>query len=195
MGFSRRGIRAIRRRTTMGNAPEGQPEPDRDCIGDGTAGSAGTDRVRPGVGVGSDRSPDHVPQLHRALSEAAADLDAVEDRLSTLFDRTEDAGGRRRSRSSRTAPSAEAAPAARADDDDDILELFADGDVGATDDDTRPGDAVADRSQVIGDYEDDIAGAFAELDAALAAEEPDEPARAKRRMFRRRANGASTAKG
>ena len=36
-----------------------------------------------------DRPPDHVPQLHRAMSEAAADLEAVDDRLSTLFERTE----------------------------------------------------------------------------------------------------------
>ena len=42
------------------------------------------DRVRP---------PDHVPQLHRAMSEAAEDLDAVEDRLSTLFERTEGPAG------------------------------------------------------------------------------------------------------
>ena len=38
------------------------------------------------------RPPDHVPQLHRAMAEAAADLDAVEDRLSTLFERTEGPG-------------------------------------------------------------------------------------------------------
>ena len=41
---------------------------------------------------------------------------------------------------------------------------------------------------IIGEYEDDIGGEFAALDAELAAEEPDEPAgKTKRRKFGRRA--------
>ncbi len=50
----------------------------------------------------------------------------------------------------------------------------------------------ADRMAIIGEYEDDIGGDFAELDAELAAEEPDEPAgKAKRRKFGRRAKGTT----
>ncbi|HVT41365.1 MAG TPA: DUF2510 domain-containing protein, partial [Acidimicrobiales bacterium] len=55
-------------------------------------GSAWTDRVRPSEApVASPpvaRPPEHVPQLHRALAEATTDIDAVEDRLSDLFERT-----------------------------------------------------------------------------------------------------------
>ena len=57
-------------------------------------GAGWTDEMGPG-GMGAEldadfeRPAEHVPQLHRAMSEAAADLEAVDDRLSTLFDRTE----------------------------------------------------------------------------------------------------------
>ena len=37
------------------------------------------------------RLPDHVPELQRALADATADIDEVEDRLSTLFERTDGA--------------------------------------------------------------------------------------------------------
>jgi len=48
-----------------------------------------TDQVRPdGVGAPRVRLPEHVPELQRALAAATADIDAVEDRLSVLFDRT-----------------------------------------------------------------------------------------------------------
>ena len=52
---------------------------------------------------------------------------------------------------------------------------------------------VADRMAIIGEYEDDIGGDFAALDAELAAEKPDGPAEPKRRMFRRRAKGTTAA--
>ena len=48
-------------------------------------------------------------------------------------------------------------------------------------------------SAIIGEYEDDIGGDFAELDAELAAEEPDEPAggKVKRRRFGRRSRATA----
>jgi len=170
--------------------------------------SWGADEVRPGeTDVDLGRPPDHVPQLHKAMSEAAADLDAVEDRLSTLFDRTEGPG---RGEGPRTTP----APVSTVDDDadadaeDDLLDLFdevdGDGDVGdAHDDQGRLAPVVTDRMAIIGEYENDIGGAFAELDAQLAAEEPDEPGgkgakggKGKhRKKFGRRSKGTSAARG
>jgi hypothetical protein len=90
---------------------------------------------------------------------------------------------------------------AAADDDhdaDDLFDLFEDGEVEEADDDAgiaQPAPApVADRRAIIGEYEDDIGGDFAALDAELAAEEPDGPAEPKRRMFRRRAKGTTAAR-
>ena len=59
---------------------------------------------------------------------------------------------------------------------------------------------VTDRMAIIGEYEDDIGGAFAELDAELAAEEPDEPGGKSgkgkhRKKFGRRSKGTSAARG
>ena len=51
-------------------------------------GSDWTDRVRPAGKARTLRLPDHVPELQRALAGATADIDAVEDRLSAMFDRT-----------------------------------------------------------------------------------------------------------
>ncbi|MFZ0250532.1 MAG: hypothetical protein WAL61_11360, partial [Acidimicrobiales bacterium] len=52
------------------------------------------DRVDGVVGAdGAHGEPDHSPQLHRALSAAMSDLDAMDDRISTLFDRSDDATG------------------------------------------------------------------------------------------------------
>jgi hypothetical protein len=156
--------------------------------------------------LGQGRRPDHVPQLHRAMSEATADLDAVEDRLSTLFDR--DGGSGRHeavtAREPRTAvPGGMAEHGAVAgggfdDGDDELLDLFADEDAveGAAADDLGLAEpVVADRRAIIGEYEDDIGGEFAELDAELAAEDPDQPTgKGRRRMFRRRATGTAAAR-
>jgi hypothetical protein len=191
----------------MADAAEWGADSKRDDQEGSWDGDAWTDEVRPG-GSGADfgRSPDHVPQLHRAMSEAAEDLDAVEDRLSMLFDRTEGPGPGSATRPASTQRStlypefAAGAGTTGADDDaaaaDDILDLFEDGDgeVGDTDDDVsieQP--VVADRMAIIGEYEDDIGGDFAALDAELAAEEPDGPAEPKRRMFGRRAKGTTAA--
>ena len=84
---------------------------------------------------------EHVPELQRALAAATADIDAVEDRLSTLFDRAD-------------------SPAAAS---------------------TTP---IASVGQDTDDPDGD--DAFAALDAALAAEEAEEPETSKRGLFRRR---------
>ena len=55
-------------------------------------GSDWTDRVRPAGKARSLRLPEHVPELQRALAGATADIDEVEDRLSTLFDRADEPG-------------------------------------------------------------------------------------------------------
>ena len=171
----------------MANGAGWRPDPDPDLDGDVDPthprqerywdGSLWSDRVRPAGSAGpADRAADHVPQLHRALSAAVDDLDAVDDQISTLFDRTE---GER--------------PRPRPADADDLIELFADDDV-ATDDDEDTSDdvpAVVDRRDVISEYEELTSGTYADLDAELAAEEPDQPTKTKRRMFRRRAKGTT----
>ncbi|HEY5384486.1 MAG TPA: hypothetical protein VIJ56_04565 [Acidimicrobiales bacterium] len=196
----------------MADAAEWEADSKRDDQEGSRDGDAWTDEVGPGgsdePGADFDRPPDHVPQLHRAMSEAAEDLDAVEDRLSTLFDRTEGPGPGSATRPASTQRStlhpefaAGAGTTGAADDeddaaaDDDILDLFEDDEVGDTDDDVRTEEPiVADRRAIIGEYEDDIGGDFAELDAELAAEEPDGPAEPKRRMFGRRAKGTTAAR-
>jgi hypothetical protein len=171
----------------MANAAGWQPDPDPECRDQERywTGSAWTDRVRPVGSAGpADRAPDHVPQLHQAMSAAAADLDAVDDRISTLFERTEEP------RPVGTTPPTKAAAT---DAGDDIIELFEDGDVAATDDDRSDGAVVIDRKDVISEYEELTSGTFADLDAELAAEEPDQIGKAKRSMFRRRAKGTTAA--
>ena len=147
-------------------------------------GSAWTDRVRPAGRSRSLRLPEHVPELQRALAAATADIDAVEDRLSTMFERTDGAGCRR------------ARPRHRAEPHDD-RDVFAEAD-------TEAGRGQRERrrrrARGAGPYgcggslregQDDEA--FAELNAALASEEPerrgaDEPeesGKPKRGLFRR----------
>ena len=75
----------------MADAPGWKPDPEREDQERYWSGSAWTDRVRPAGKAGSLHVPEHVPHLHRALSAATADIDAVEDRLSVLFERTEGA--------------------------------------------------------------------------------------------------------
>ena len=118
----------------------------------GDSESAGADGARPPGSGGSSGVPEHGPQLHRALVAATTGIDAVEDRLSTLFARTD---------GDSTASSGSSVP----------LQVRPDQDV--VDDDVRL-------------RHDETAAAFAELDAALASEEPDEPNPARRTFFRRR---------
>jgi hypothetical protein len=198
-GVFSEGDPSNRRRTTMDDAAGWQPDPgldpdagdrERPWEGDGL-GDAWADEVRP---------PDHVPQLHKAMSEAAEDLGAVEDRLSTLFERTEGPGPeplqRKISPTEGTGAVTGTAAAAAPAGDDEIFDLFEDGESDEADDDVGIAEpVVTDRRAIIGEYEDDIGGDFAELDAELAAEEPDEPAgKGKRRKFRRRAKGPTAAR-
>jgi hypothetical protein len=139
------------------------------------------DRQRPPGKSGPPRVPEHGPQLHKALAAATADLDAVEDRLSTLFERTE---GVPTPRSSRIVPARPPVPLR--DDGDDIIELFEPGDVNVDEaDDVTAAGAVTPHRE-LSDEEGTADGAFARLDADLAAETPDEPVATKRRLFRRR---------
>jgi hypothetical protein len=195
----------------MADAAEWRADPGRDDQEGFWDRDAWTDEVRAGgtPGFGSDRTAEHVPLLHRAMSEAAEDLDAVEDRLSTLFERTEGPGQGSEPRPASTQRSTlhpelaagtgtTASAAADVAADDDIFDFFEDGEVEEADDDdvgfAQPATAVADRMAIIGEYEDDIGGDFAALDAELAAEEPDGPAEPKRRMFGRRAKGTTAAR-
>jgi hypothetical protein len=177
----------------MADAPAWKPDPERDDQERYWSGSAWTDRVRPAGKAGSLHVPEHVPHLHRALSAATADIDAVEDRLSVLFERTDGA------RAGGSAASASVSPAAsavsRAEpvvDDDEVLDLYGDEDENEVVDEGQGAthDEFAGRTDAGGASDTDVDedGAFAELDAALAAEEPDEPeqARPQRKLFRRR---------
>jgi hypothetical protein len=148
---------------TIADAPGWLPDPEVAGQERYWNGTAWTDRVRlAGTGEAS-RLPEHVPDLHRALAAATADIDEVEDRLSLLFERTDDAGGR-----------------------------------GAADRAMSPGTTPTGGRDVGGGAGADAD--FAELDAALAAEQADQPdeagkGTAKRRMFGRRAKGSTTAPG
>ena len=73
----------------MDKGPGWRPVPERADQERYWSGSDWTDRVRPaGKGRSSLHLPEHVPELQRALAAATADIDAVEDRLSAMFDRT-----------------------------------------------------------------------------------------------------------
>jgi hypothetical protein len=175
--------------------------------------SSWTDRVRPAgsAGPADDGASDHVPQLHRAMSAAAADLDAVDDRISTLFERAEGSrpgGTAPRVRAGAGAGAAGAgatttgvpASEAKAVDDDDVdnedadfIALFEDEDVvaAATGEEVGEDVVVVSRLEILSEYQEMTSGTFPELDAELAGEEPDQlrARTAKRRMFRRRGKG------
>lgn len=178
--------------------PQGwRPDPEHEGDERYWSGSEWTDRVRPAGKAVTMGLPGHVPELQRALAAATADIDEVEDRLSTLFDRTENGKGERGPRLA--APSDDASGAEAGLEDFDV-ELYLDIEVDEADD-------AAWRDQcgsaaVIADArrrECDEAGSdegFAELDAALAAEMPEHFGGAptpmpdgtspKRSLFRRR---------
>jgi hypothetical protein len=170
----------------MDNGPGWFPDPEDEAQERYWSGSAWTDRVRPAGKARSLHLPEHVPELQRALAAATADIDAVEDRLSTMFDRTDgDAPPARPS----------TAPSRRPGEDRDV---YADADTEAVAENRVRGDDVEDvqplPAQLANSSDDDGSDdeAFAELNAALAAEEPDEteeaeePEKAKRGLFRRR---------
>jgi hypothetical protein len=116
--------------------------------------------------------PEHTGELQRALAAATADIDDVEDRLGSLFDRAEqqgERGGRARKQA--------AAEAGRAAEGKALAESVDQGgsDSGA---EAAPGSGAAS----VGAREDDD-DAFADLDEALASEEPE---KVKKGFFRRR---------
>jgi hypothetical protein len=157
----------------MDEGPGWLPDPEHEGQERYWNGSDWTDQVRP---VGSPGSrlhlPEHVPELQRALAAATADIDEVEDRLSTLFDRTGNPAG---AGAVRRAPAEVPPPPPESALHEEFETMAADevDDVGA-DGGGRGRD---------GDEGDD--DAFAELDEALAAEAPDKP---ERRFFRRRSS-------
>ena len=173
----------------MADTPGWKPDPERADQERYWSGSAWTDRVRPAGKAGSLHVPEHVPQLHRALSAATADIDAVEDRLSVLFERTDGRGDSDPRLTATAPPSARQktslpSPDPPDEDDDEILDLYGDEDTAGDD----PVESVASDTPARVDDADPKDADFAELDAALAAEEPDDPEvpdTSRRRWFRR----------
>jgi len=153
----------------MDDGPGWLPDPEHEDQERYWDGSAWTDQVRPVGSPGSLHLPEHVPELQRALAAATADIDKVEDRLSSLFERTGDpAGAGAVHRPPAAAPPAPPEPAPHEEFEDDFEDDVVDEGGG----------------EDSGEGEDED-GAFAELDAALAAEAPDKP---ERRFFRRRSS-------
>ncbi len=163
----------------MDNGPGWLPDPEDEAQERYWSGSAWTDRVRPAGRTRSLHLPEHVPDLQRALAASTADIDAVEDRLSTMFERTDGAAP----------PSAARMPPVRGHE-----ELHDDADFRDVDAEAAEGqiefEDEADTTPIHSEFADDGDDeAFAELNAALAAEEPDEtvgPEKPKRGLFRRR---------
>ncbi len=155
----------------MDQAQGWMPDPEHEGEERYWSGSRWTDRVRPAGKAVTMRLPEHVPELQRALSEATMDIDAVEDRLSTLFDRKVD--------------SARTTRCVSGDAEDFDLELYLDFEVDESDV-TPPHDGSA--GLIADARRRECDEGFAELDAALAAERPErlDDASAKRSLFRRR---------
>ena len=173
----------------MDQAPGWRTDPENEAVERYWDGSAWTDYVRPaGKGIVM-RVPGHVPELQRALAAATFDIDEVEDRLSALFDRTgSPAGAGRRDKRE-----------GEGEGQQQGCELYLDFEVDEDDVDVRLNGAGQDHgagaSEAVSSGIDHLAAdldeSFADLDAALAAEEPDDdrpgpsPAR-KKGLFRRR---------
>jgi hypothetical protein len=170
----------------MDKGPGWLPDPEREGQERYWNGSDWTDRVRPAGKARSLHLPEHVPDLQRALAAATADIDAVEDRLSTLFDRGEGVQ-QPTSPATRTPPASP--PGAEDDEIPGLYDEDEDEDVDGVDEDPIHEEFAGVTEQGGGDLEaeGDDDGAFTELDAALAAEEPEpvEP-EGKRGFFRRR---------
>jgi hypothetical protein len=151
----------------MDSGPGWLPDPedqDQECY---WSGSAWTGRVRPAGKGRSSHLPEHVPELQRALAAATADIEAVEERLSNLFDRTE---GRPGSPTGSAGPShSHDAGAPIAHSDDEPIEFEED----PSDFEDEEGGDVAGATIHAelteqpdpGEEEEDDAAAFAELDA------------------------------
>ncbi len=180
------------------------PDPEREGEERYWSGCAWTDHVRPAGKSVTLRLPEHVADLQRALAASTADIDAVEDRLSTLFKRAErpNAPGTRRAPGAPRAPGANGTAGANGtrgraarrngnecesgferelyldievddpEDDDlsDGIGARSDG-IGAADVAVPPADQAG---EAVLDWADGVDEAFADLDAALAAEEPEQ---------------------
>jgi hypothetical protein len=165
----------------MDNGPGWLPDPEDGDRERYWNGSDWTDRVRPAGKGRSLHLPEHVPELQRALAAATADIDAVEDRLSTLFDRAD----------SPVTPSTTLIPSVGQDTDDPdgddaFAELDRDGIEHGDQADQVNTEAIHAEFADPSEQDDGDDDAFAELDAALAAEEAEEPETSKRGLFRRR---------
>ncbi len=159
----------------MDDGPGWRPDPEGSDQERYWNGSGWTDRVRPaGRGRSSLHLPEHVPELQRALAAAAVDIDSVEDRLATLFERAETDG--KTEVTTGSGPSL-GTPTSEVDLVDELIEVLAGQKAGAEDLEEDP------------IHEEFADGSFAELDAALASEtadESEEPAKVKRGFLRRR---------
>lgn len=135
------------------------------------------------LGAPDQHLPDHAGELQRALAAATDDIDDVEDRLGTLFDRAEQRGqrgGRARQQTAerRVDDAGDGASGDEAEAGD------ADDEVWDEDEDWLSGseaEAALDAGRDGGDDDDD---ALTELDEALASEEPEQLK--KGGLFRRR---------
>jgi hypothetical protein len=136
-------------------------------------GSEWTPETRPtDLGVPVHHLPDHAGELQRALAAATNDIDEVEDRLGSLFDRAQQHG----ERGGRAAAGKQADDtAARAAEGRALAESLHQGEDGSSSENgADPGfDAL----------DDDDDDALADLDEALATEEPE---KVKKSFFRRR---------
>ena len=156
---------------------------------DGSEWTSETRAVDPGLPL--NHLPEHTGELQRALAAATADIDDVEDRLGTLFDRAEQRGQRGgRAREQVAADSAARAAQGRA-----LADSVSQGGGGVDDDEEwlvedeaedGPGDGSGDGLESAaggfgaGDDDDD---SLPELDEDLASEEPEQ---VKKGLFRRR---------
>jgi hypothetical protein len=138
-------------------------------------GSEWTSESRPAdVDTPLHHLPDHAGELQRALAAATNDIDDVEDRLGNLFDRAQQQG----ERGGRAREQAEAqAAAGRAAEGKALAES------------TEQGAVDAEEEWLIDDAGEDVAfddddDALADLDEALASEEPEKVK--KGGLFRRR---------
>lgn len=124
--------------------------------------------------------PDHAGELQRALAAATGDIDDVEDRLGSLFDRAEQQG----QRGGRARKQAEEEAAARAAQGRALADSVAQD--GADEDDEEwlvDDDDEGESGLATGGAGDDDDDALPDLDEDLAHEEPE---KVKKGLFRRR---------
>jgi hypothetical protein len=136
-------------------------------------GSEWTPETRPAdVDTPLHHLPDHAGELRRALAAATNDIDEVEDRLGSLFDRAQQHG----ERGGRAAARKQAdETAGRAAEGRALAESLNQGDDGSSSE-----NGAAPGLDALDDDDDD---ALADLDEALATEEPE---KVKKSFFRRR---------